>query len=206
MRLGDNVIRDTSKVFQPKYKNFCITGFLGKNQIEVKDNHGHTTKVHMRNVKKIPMTDNISQMYEEEQINKTRNGRKLVPDNKMLNLHWNLEKQETTHKEEIKETEETNRLNRTLEVIIYMMIFIYSCILQIQGTVFQYTKTVVEVTQHTPRNLQKSVVRITRQTQREHSDSINQFSKLGTQSFLQKTEAPMNITEQTNVNHRETRT
>ena len=56
LRLGDNIlVRDhTSKVFQPKYKDFCITGFLGKNQIEVKDNHGHTTKVHRRDVKKIP--------------------------------------------------------------------------------------------------------------------------------------------------------
>ena len=153
LRLGDNVlVRDhTSKVFQPKYKDFCITGFLGKNQIEVKDNHGHTTKVHRRDVKKIPMTDKICQMYEEEQINKTRNGRKLVPDNKMPNLHWNLEKQETTAKEEIQATEETNRLNRTREVIISMMIFIYSCILQIQGTVFQYARTAVEVAQHTIR-------------------------------------------------------
>ena len=32
LRVGDNVlVRDqTSKVFQPKYKDFCITGFLGK--------------------------------------------------------------------------------------------------------------------------------------------------------------------------------
>ena len=142
LRLGDNVlVRDhTSKVFQPKYKDFCITGFLGKNQIEVKDNHGHMTKVHRRDVKKIPMTDKISQMYEEEQINKTRNGRKLVPDNIMPNLHWNLEKQGTTHKEEIQETQETNRLNRIQEVIIYIMISIYSCILQIQDTVFPVRK------------------------------------------------------------------
>ena len=153
LRLGDNVlVRDhTSKVFQPKYKDFCITGFLGKNQIEVKDNHGHATKVHRRDVKKIPMTDKISQMYEEEQINKTRNGRKLVPDNKMPNLHWNLEKQETAHKEEIQETQETNGLNRTQEVIIYIMIFIYGCILQIQDTVFQYTNSAIEMTQNAVR-------------------------------------------------------
>ena len=160
LRLGDNVlVRDhTSKVFQPKYKDFCITGFLGKNQIEVKDNHGHKMKVHRRDVKKIPMTKKISQMYEEEQISKTRNGRKLVPDNIMPNLHWNLENQKTTHKEEIQETEETNRLNRTLEVIIYMMIFIYSYMLQIQDTVFQYAKTAREVTQDTIRTT-KNIIR-----------------------------------------------
>ena len=45
LKIGDNVlVRDhTSKAFQPKYKDFCIVGLLGKNQIEIKDNHGHTT-------------------------------------------------------------------------------------------------------------------------------------------------------------------
>ena len=146
LRLGDNVlVRDhTSKVFQPKYKDFCITGFLGKNQIEVKDNHSHTTKVHRRDIKKIPMTDKICQMYEEEQVNRTRNGRKLVPDNKMPNLSWNLEKQETVHKEQIQEIEETNKLNMIMEVSIHMIILIYSYILLIQDIVVQYTKTATE--------------------------------------------------------------
>ena len=150
LRLGDNIlVRDhTSRVLQPKYKDFCITGFLGKNQIEVKDNHGHTMKVHRRDVKKIPMTDKISQIYEEEQINKTRNGRKLVPDNKMPKLQWNLEKRGTMHKEEVQETQEINKLNRTQEVIIYIMIFIYSCILQIQNTVVQYTNSAKETAQN----------------------------------------------------------
>ena len=33
LKIGDNVlVRDhTSKVFQPKYKDFCIIGLLGKN-------------------------------------------------------------------------------------------------------------------------------------------------------------------------------
>ena len=142
LRLGDNVlVRDhTSKVFQPKYKDFCITGFLGKNQIEVKDNHGHTTKVHRRDVKKIPMTDKICQMYEEEQLNKTRNGRKLVPDSIMPQLSWNLEKQETLHQEDIQEIEEVNNQNRTLQMLIHMIIFIYSYIILIQDIVLQYTK------------------------------------------------------------------
>ena len=39
LKVGDNVlVRDhTSKAFQPKYKDFCITGLLGKNQVEIKD-------------------------------------------------------------------------------------------------------------------------------------------------------------------------
>ena len=56
LKIGDNVlVRDhMSKAFQPKHKDFCIVGVLGKNQIEIKDNHGHITKVHLRDLKKIP--------------------------------------------------------------------------------------------------------------------------------------------------------
>ena len=48
LKVGDNVlVRDhISKAFQPKYKDFCIIGLLGKNQVKIKDNHGHITKVH----------------------------------------------------------------------------------------------------------------------------------------------------------------
>ena len=54
LKIGDSVlVRDhTSKAFQPKYKDFCITGLLGKNQVEIKDNHSHTTNVYHRDVKK----------------------------------------------------------------------------------------------------------------------------------------------------------
>ena len=85
LKVGDNIlVRDhTSKAFQPKYKDVCILGLLGKNQVEIKDNHRHTTKVHHRDVKKIPMTEKVCKFYEEEQIGKTREGRKAVPTNKM---------------------------------------------------------------------------------------------------------------------------
>ena len=74
LKIGDNIlVRDrTSKAFQPKYKDFCIVGLLGKNQVEIKDNHGHVTKGHCRDVKKIPMTEKVCKLYEEEQIGKTR--------------------------------------------------------------------------------------------------------------------------------------
>ena len=70
----------TSKTFQPKYKDFCIVGLLTKNQVEIKDNHGHITKVHHRDVKKIPMTEKVCKLYEEEQIRKTK-GRKKSSTN-----------------------------------------------------------------------------------------------------------------------------
>ena len=92
LKVGDNVlVRDhTSKAFQTKYKDFCIIGLLGKNQVEIKDNHGHMTKVHHRDVKKIPMTEKVCQLYEEEQVGKTREGRKAVPTNKMPDLGWDI--------------------------------------------------------------------------------------------------------------------
>ena len=92
LKIGDNIlIRDhTSKAFQPKHKDFCIVGLLRKNQVEIKDNHGHTTKVHCRDVKKIPMTEKVCQLYEEEQVGKTREGRKTVPTSKMPDLGWDI--------------------------------------------------------------------------------------------------------------------
>ena len=92
LKIGDNVlVRDhTSKAFQPKYKDFCIVGLLGKNQVEIKDNHGHTTKVHHRDVKKIPIIEKVCQLYEEEQIGKVRERRKAVPSCKMPDLGWDI--------------------------------------------------------------------------------------------------------------------
>ena len=92
LKIGDNIlVRDhTSKAFQPKYKDFCIIGLLGKNQVEVNDNHGHTTKVHCRDVKKVCMTEKICQLYEEDQVGKVREGRKAVPANKMPELEWDI--------------------------------------------------------------------------------------------------------------------
>ena len=101
LKVGDNVlVRDhTSKAFQPKYKDFCIIGLLGKNQVEIKDNHGHTMKVHHRDVKKIPMSEKVCQLYEEEQVGKVRQGKKAIPESKMPDLGWDateeLETQET---------------------------------------------------------------------------------------------------------------
>ena len=58
--------------------------------MEIKNNHGHTTKVHHRDIKKIPMTEKVCQLYEEEQVGKTRDGRKTVPASKMPDLGWDI--------------------------------------------------------------------------------------------------------------------
>ena len=110
LKIGDNIlIRDhTSKAFQPKYKDFCIVGLLGKNQVEIKDNHGHVTKVHLRDVKKIPMTEKVCKLYKEEQIGKTREGRKTVPTSKMPDLGWDIAETQL-----IQENQKENNSNLT---------------------------------------------------------------------------------------------
>ena len=129
LKIGDNVlIRDhTSKAFQPKYKDFCIVGLLGKNQVEIKDNHGHTTKVHHRDVKKIPMTEKVCQLYEEEQIGKVREGRKAVPSSKMPDLGWDIAEtqlQEDSNRGKAQENPENNNPHTTLPLQVMIAIAI----------------------------------------------------------------------------------
>ena len=124
LKVGDNILvtDHTSKTFQPKYKDFCIVGLLGKNQVEIKDNHGHTTKVHHRDVKKIPMTEKVCQLYEEEQVGKTRKGRKTVPNNKMPDLGWDIaEAQLTQENQENNEPHMTLPLQTLITVIIMLI-------------------------------------------------------------------------------------
>ena len=131
LRVGDNVlVRDhTSKAFQPKYKDFCIIGLLGKNQVEIKDNHGHITKVHRKDVKKIPMTEKVCQLYEEEQLGKTRDGRKAVPANKMPELGWDIA--ETLEIQE--KRQKTNNTPLALRTIVTIIILI-SVIIRLSTT------------------------------------------------------------------------
>ena len=85
------LVRDhTSKAFQPKYKDFCVVKIIGKNQEEVKDNHGYTMKVQCKDVKKMQMIDNVSELYNEEQDNNVRRCRKILSIHKTPDLQWNL--------------------------------------------------------------------------------------------------------------------
>ena len=128
LKVGDNVlVRDhTSKAFQPKYKDFCIIGLLGKNQVEIKDNHGHTTKVHHKDVKKIPMTEKVCNLYEEEQVGKTREGRKAVPANKMPDLGWDIAETQS-----LEENQRKSNMTLTLQTIVTLTIMITTVLKQI---------------------------------------------------------------------------
>ena len=148
LKIGDNIlIRDhTSKAFQPKYKDFCITGLLGKNQVEIKDNHGHITKVHHRDVKKISMTEKVCKLYEEEQTGKTREGRKAVPTSKMPDLGWNIA--ETQLIQEVQKESNSN-MTPPLQALVMMIILIIASVRQITTQIKEIAKKAIQATENT---------------------------------------------------------
>ena len=147
LKLGDNIlVRDhTSKAFQPKYKDFCIVGLLEKNQVEIKDNHSHITKVHHRDVKKIPMTEKVCKLYEEEQIGKTREGRKAAPTSKIPDLGWDIAETQL-----IQENQKENNQNLTppLQTLITIIILIITILKQLITQIKEITKRAAQVTEN----------------------------------------------------------
>ena len=148
LKIGDNIlVRDhTSKAFQPKYKDFCIVGLLGKNQVEIKDNHGHVTKVHRRDIKKIPMIEKVCKLYEEEQIGKTREGRKAVPTSKMPDLGWDIAERQL-----IQENQKENNSNLTppLQTLITIIILTIAILKQTITQIKEIARRAVQATENT---------------------------------------------------------
>ena len=144
LKIGDNIlIRDhTSKAFQPKYKDFCIVGLLGKNQVEIKDNHGHVTKVHYREIKKVPMTEKVCKLYKEEQIGKMRERRKAVPTSKMPGLGWDIAETQL-----IQENQKENNSNLTppLQTLIMIIILTIAILKHIITQIKEIAKRAVQV-------------------------------------------------------------
>ena len=64
---GKNVlVRDhDSKVFKPKYLDYCVVKMAGKKQVIVKDNHCRETKVHRMDLKVIDSDTKAAEMYDE---------------------------------------------------------------------------------------------------------------------------------------------
>ena len=89
---GDSVyIRDhIAKTFAPKYKpDYRVVKFLGKNQLQVKDNHGKLHQVHIAHVKRMEMTDKIiEQIPDYESFGRAAKLR-LNPAN-IEDLNWKL--------------------------------------------------------------------------------------------------------------------
>ena len=148
LKIGDNIlIRDhTSKAFQPKYKDFCIVGLLGKNQVEIKDNHSHVTKVHCRDIKKTSMMEKVCKLYEEEQTGKTREGRKAVPNSNMPNLAWDIAETQLT---EEAQKENNSNITPPLETLVTVIILIIAKVKQTITQIKKIAKKAVQTIQNT---------------------------------------------------------
>ena len=158
LKVGDNIlVRDhTSKAFQPKYKDFSIVGLLGKNQVEIKDNHGHTTKVHHRDIKKIPITEKGCQLYEEEQVGKTREGRKAVPTNKRPDLGWDIAETQLT--QENSENRKESHMTPILQTIITVIIMIITSLEHITA----YTMKIPTAARRTVHTIRSTITKASR--------------------------------------------
>ena len=177
LKIGDNIlVRDhTSKVFQPKYKDFCIIGLLGKNQVEIKDNHGHTTKVHCRDVKKIPMTEKICQLYEEEQVGKVRSGRKAIPNSKMPDLGWDI-----TEQLEVQEISQTDTSVPIFpETVIAAIILIVAILINTKAYIEEISKEIAQVTVNMTRTIShKKLFKRASETYRKAVQAITDMTKM----------------------------
>ena len=93
MEPGKNVlVRDhDSKVFKPKYLDYCVVKMAGKNQVIVKDNHGHETKVHRRDLKVIDSDTKVAEMYEELRKEGRRDAQHCMPVKQIPDLNWKKE-------------------------------------------------------------------------------------------------------------------
>ena len=143
LKIGDNIlIRDhTSKALQPKYKDSCIVGLLGKNQVEIKDNRGHITKVHRRDIKKIPITEKVCKLYEEEQTEKNREGRKAVPTSKVPDLGWDIAETQSIHKFQ---KENSPNMTLPLQTLITIIILIIAIVKQMTTQIKEIAKKAVQ--------------------------------------------------------------
>ena len=167
------LVRDhTSKAIQPKYKDFCIVGLLGKNQIEIKDNHGHTTKVHHGDIKKIPITEKFYQLYKEEQVGKVRNSIKAIPDNKMPDLGWDATEELEIQRNTEETAQEAGEIKDTVHILPGTIISIAILILTFLETIMSHIQEIPEICRKTV----QAVTKVTRTT--EHNTVTQKIAEI----------------------------
>ena len=92
---GKNIlVRDhDSKVFKPKYLDYCVVKISGKNQVIVKDNHSHETKVQRRDLKVIDSDTKVAEMYDELRKEGRRDAQHCMLVKQIPDLNWKKGKQ-----------------------------------------------------------------------------------------------------------------
>ena len=113
---GKNVlVRDhDSKVFKPKYLDYCVVKMAGKNQVIVKDNHSHETKMHRRDLKVIDSDTKVAEMYNELRKEGRRDAQHCMPVEQIQDLKWEMENTEEQNTEQNAGNETEKRTGPTL--------------------------------------------------------------------------------------------
>ena len=93
-------------------------------------------------MKKIPMTEKVCKLYEEEQIRKTREGRKVVPNSKMPNLAWDIAETQLTQEAQ---KENNSNITQLLQTLIMVIILIIAIVKQITTQIKGITKKAMQV-------------------------------------------------------------
>ena len=124
-----------------------------KNQVEIKDNHGHITKVHHRDVKKIPMTEKVCKLYEEEQIGKTREGRKVVPNSTMPKLAWDIAETQLTQEAQ---KENNSNIRQLLQTLVTVIILIIAIVKQTITQIRKISKKAVQAIEKTTKEISRN--------------------------------------------------
>ena len=113
---GKNVLvrEHDSKVFKPKYLDYCVVKMAGKNQVIVKDNHGHETKVNRRDLKVIGSNTKVAEMYNELRKEGRRDAQHCMPVKQIPDLKWEKENTEEQNTEQNAGNETEKRTGPTL--------------------------------------------------------------------------------------------
>ena len=111
----NGLVRDhDSKVLKPKYLDYCVVKMAGKNQVIVKDNHGHETKVHRRDLKVIDSNTKVAEMYDELRKEGRRDAQHWMPVKQIPDLEWEKEKTEEQNTKQNARSDTEKRTGPTL--------------------------------------------------------------------------------------------
>ena len=88
------------------------------------------------------MTEKVCNLYEEEQVGKTREGRKAVPTNKMPDLKWDIAETQS-----LEENQKKSNMTLTLQTIVTITIMITTVLKQITAYVEKFPILIEKITQ-----------------------------------------------------------
>ena len=91
-----------------------VVKMAGKNQVIVKGNHGHKTKVHRRDLKVIDSDAKVAEMYQELRKDGKRDAQHCMPIKQIPDLQWEKEEQGPNETEKPLQKSEEKKVGPTL--------------------------------------------------------------------------------------------